>query len=53
MADKLPGQLITTNKIYDTIIEAEKDTEIHHSNITAVCKGRRQKAGEYHWQYLA
>jgi oligoribonuclease NrnB/cAMP/cGMP phosphodiesterase (DHH superfamily) len=36
---------------FESIREAEEKTGIQHSNITAVCKGKREKAGRYKWEY--
>ncbi len=39
-----------TGEIYDSLCEAVEKTKI--VNIQAVCSGRREKAGGYHWKYL-
>jgi oligoribonuclease NrnB/cAMP/cGMP phosphodiesterase (DHH superfamily) len=36
---------------FESIREAEEKTGVQHSNITAVCKGKRDKAGGYKWEY--
>lgn len=36
---------------YNSIQEAEKTTGISHSNIVAVCNGRRKTAGGFIWKY--
>lgn len=41
-----------TGEIYDCISDAEKETNISHSNIIAVCKGRRKSAGGFVFGYL-
>ena len=38
-------------KIWDKIIEAEKEYKIAHGKITMVCKGKRKTAGGYIWRY--
>lgn len=43
---------IETNKIYDTATQANKETNIDRSSITAVCRGRQKTAGGYHWKYM-
>ncbi len=39
---------INLDKLYE---EAEKITGISHSNIVAVCNGRRKTAGGFIWKY--
>ena len=40
-------------KIYDSISEAAKDVGLKTgSNITSVCKGKRQSVGGYGWKYI-
>lgn len=41
---------IETNSVYGGIAEAERITGIRH--ISNVCRGVRQTAGGYHWQYV-
>lgn len=36
---------------FASIKEAEKVTGIHHTNISTVCKGKRELAGGYKWEY--
>lgn len=36
---------------YNSIQEVEKTTGISHSNIVAVCNGRRKTAGSFIWKY--
>ena len=38
-------------KTYNSIIEASKDNNLYHSNITACCKGKLHKTGGYKWKY--
>ena len=38
-------------KEYDSIIEASKENNIKHSNISRVLAGRRKTAGGYEWRY--
>lgn len=42
---------VTTNTIYPSIKEAERQTGVWNSNITKCCKNKRQTAGGYQWQY--
>ena len=41
----------TLKAIFNSVIEAEKETGIPHSNIVACCKGRLKTAGGYVWKY--
>jgi ferredoxin len=36
---------------YKSILDAERDRNIHSSNISKVCKGKRCSAGGYKWKY--
>ena len=40
-----------TNKVYESIKQAEKETGAPNPSITAVCKGRHKTAKGYHFQY--
>lgn len=42
---------IETGEIFEAVIDAEKKFGIDHRNITAVCKGKRKKAGGFSWAY--
>lgn len=37
--------------IFNSVVEAEKETGVPHSNIVACCKGRLKTAGGYVWRY--
>ena len=39
-------------KQYNSIIEASKDNNVYHSNISACCKGKLNKTGGYIWKYV-
>ena len=43
---------VETEKIYDSMTEASKDTNAQLSKISLVCAGKRKTAGNYHWYYL-
>lgn len=43
---------IETNKVYDSMEEASKQTKAHRSKISDVCRGVRKTAGGYHWKYV-
>lgn len=38
--------------VFSNISKIERDYGIHHSNIIAVCQGKRERAGGYKWAYL-
>ena len=42
---------IETNKLYVSIINATRDTNINRSCISAACSGKQKTAGGYHWRY--
>lgn len=48
--DKETDELIC---IYDTINQAEIDTNTHHSNIVKCCLGQRKSVGGFKWSYVA
>ena len=37
--------------VFDSIREAERQTDISRTNISLVCHGKRQKAGGYYWEF--
>ena len=41
-----------TGIIYTSATDAEKETGIHRSSISAVCQGKVKTAGGYHWEYI-
>lgn len=43
---------IETNIIYNSISDANKATGIHFKNISAVCRGKRAKAGGFTWKFI-
>lgn len=43
---------IETNVIYDSISDADKATGVHFKNISAVCRGKRAKAGGFTWKFV-
>lgn len=45
----LTGEVIS---IYDNIRIAETHTNIDHSNISKVCRGKYKQAGGYSWKYI-
>lgn len=45
----LNNQLIAT---YESIADAERKTGIVHSQISAVCKGKRKTCHHYIWHYM-
>ena len=38
-------------KRYSSIIEASKENKVYKANISACCKGKLQKTGNYIWKY--
>lgn len=42
---------VETNITYPSAKEAERQTGIFNTSIIQVCKGKRQTAGGYHWEY--
>lgn len=39
-------------KIYNSVIEASKDSNVHSGNIVRCCKGILNKTGGYSWEYV-
>lgn len=50
-AIRIPIICVETNKKYESILNASKETNINVSNIAQVCKGNIKTAGGYHWKY--
>lgn len=42
---------VDTNIVYQSAMEAERQTGINHSSIIKCCKGKLKTAGKLHWQY--
>ena len=42
---------VELDKCFDSMKEAERQTNIHNGNISSCCKGNRKTAGGYHWSY--
>lgn len=42
---------VETNVRYFGMMEAERQTGVHHNNISKCLNGERQTAGGYHWEY--
>ena len=42
---------IETNEIFESINEAERQTEVCAKNISAACLGKRNSAGGFHWEF--
>ena len=45
----LEGELV---KVFDSISDASKQTEINKSSIAKCCRGERKKAGDFIWKFL-
>lgn len=43
---------VETQKVYDSIINAERDTGVKYQSISSVCRGKRGSAGGFHWCYI-
>lgn len=43
---------IETNKTYDSIVEASRELGVTSTKITAVCRGRRNSTGGFHFRYV-
>lgn len=42
---------VETGIVFPSIMEAQRQTGIFNQSIVNVCKGKRQRAGNYHWKY--
>lgn len=47
-----PVICVETGIIYPSMQEVERLLKIHNSHICDCCKGRRKRAGGYHWEYV-
>lgn len=43
---------VELDKIFITIMDAERELNVNHENISKVCRGKRKTAGKYHWEYV-
>lgn len=51
-ARKKKVRCIELNIVFNSITEAGEKLGINFSNISAVCKGKRETCGGYHWEYV-
>lgn len=42
---------VELNKIFNSLLEASKNTGANYSKISEVCNGNRKSTGGYHWQF--
>lgn len=42
---------VETGELFTAVVDAENKYGIDHRNIIATCKGKRKKAGGFHWEY--
>ena len=42
---------VELERVFYSMDAAEQETGAHHENIAKVCRGKRQTAGGYHWEY--
>ncbi len=47
-----PIKCVETKIIYNSMVEASKQTNIPRPNILACCKNHSRTAGGYHWKYI-
>ena len=47
-----PVKNIDTGKVYESLLEAEKDLSINRTCIGNVCRGKQKTAGGYKWAYV-
>lgn len=40
-----------TGRVYESVLEAERQTGVFNSQIVRCCKGRTKTAGKMHWRY--
>lgn len=46
-----PVLCLETGRIFNSGVDAKRQTGVDQSNICGCCKGRRKTAGGYHWRY--
>lgn len=51
-AHSTPVLCVETGITYPSMQEVERLLKIHNSHICDCCKGRRKRAGGYHWKYV-
>jgi hypothetical protein len=51
-AKSKPVRCIELNRVFESAKAAEEELNIFATSINAVCRGKRQTAGGYHWERL-
>ena len=47
-----PILCVELNRVFQSALEAERETGVANTNIGYVCRNKRKTAGGYHWQYI-
>ena len=42
---------VETSEVFESTIDAYRQTGVDYSSISKVCRGKQKTAGGYHWQY--
>ena len=42
-------QCVETDEVFDSLMQAEREKDVHHSAISLVINGKRNTAGGFHW----
>lgn len=43
---------VETGKVFESIMEAQRQTGIDFRHISRVCRGKRKTSGGFHWSYV-
>lgn len=43
---------IETGEVFDSALEAQRNTGINRGHISQVCNGKRKTAGKLHWKFV-
>ena len=47
-----PVRCIETGVIYESAVQAEKETSALASKISSVCRGKQKITGGFHWEFV-
>lgn len=47
-----PVICVELNKVFNSAMDAERQTGVANTGIISVCKGRAKTAGKFHWEYV-
>lgn len=43
---------VETGKVFESTVDAYRETGIYNGNISAACRGKQKTAGKFHWKFV-